>query len=195
MRGVGQAVARKARRPGQHPRRAYLNARRKVGAALSLAAWLVTASASPHTASAEPERTWRAGIGAGGFVAALGPVSSGLVADVAVKPGGAFGRLGARLEARTLDEDLEDGIDGGLLLGGVVYEAAAARPRLAIDLHGDAGVAYPDARLAVGGGGTTQLWLAGPLAVGLDSSAHLVLDGVDGTELILAGALTVRLAR
>ena len=169
--------------------------RPRLSAALTLAASLATARATPHTASAEPPRPWRAGLGAGGFVAALGPVGSGLVADIAVKPGGGLGRFGLRAEGRTLDDDLADGIDGGLLLGGVVYEAAAARPRLVVDLHGDAGAALPDARLAVGGGATTQLWLAGPLAIGLDSSAHLVLDGVDGTELVLAGALTVRVAR
>jgi hypothetical protein len=169
--------------------------RRMVSAALGVAAAVASASASRHTALAEPERTWRGGIGVGGSLAILGPVASGLVADAALKPGGAFGRLGARVEARTLDEELADGIDGGLLLGGVVYEAAAARPRLVIDLHGEAGAALPDARLVLGGGATTQLWLLGPFALGLDSSAHLVLDGVEGTELILAGALTVRVGR
>ena len=168
--------------------------RRTKSAALWLAAMAIT-SARPLTAVAEPPRTWRGGIGAGGSVALLGPVTTGLVADAALKPGGIFGRLGARVEGRTLDEELEDGIDGGLLLGGVVYEAAAARPRLVIDLHAEAGAALPDPRLAVGGGAITQLWLVGPLAIGLDSSAHLVLDGVDGTELILAGALTVRVGR
>lgn len=166
-----------------------------ISAAVGLAAAVASASASRHTALAEPERTWRGGIGAGGSLAILGPVARGLVADAALKPGGAFGRLGARVEARTIDEELADGIDGGLLLGGVVYEAAAARPRLVIDLHGEAGVALPEPRLVVGGGVTTQLWLVGPLAIGLDSSAHLLLDGVDGTELILAGALTVRVGR
>ncbi|HEU5059833.1 MAG TPA: hypothetical protein VFU21_25050 [Kofleriaceae bacterium] len=169
--------------------------RRELCAAVWLAACIASASASPHTAVAEPTRPWRGGIGAGGSAMLLGPVATGLVADAALKPGGAFGRVGARAEARTIDGDLGDGIDGGLLLGGVVYEAAAARPRLAIDLHGDAGVALPDARLVLGGGGTTQLWLAGPLAIGLDSSAHVILDGVDGTELILAGSLTVRVGR
>lgn len=162
-------------------------------AVVALAALAAIARATPHTASADPD--WHAGIGAGGFVALLGPVRSGLVADAMLQPGGRLGRFGARLEGRTLDDEVAGGIDGGLLLGGVVYEAAAARPRLAIALHGDAGAALPDARLVLGGGAITQLWLIGPLALGLDSSAHLILDGVDGTELILAGALTARLAR
>jgi hypothetical protein len=165
-----------------------------VSAAALLAAMLATARATPHSASAEPARDWHAGIGAGGYVAMLGPVSSGLAASADVSPGGAFGRFGARVEARTLDEDLGDGIDGGLLLGGVVYEGAAARPRLAVALHGEAGVAVPDPHLAVGGGVETTLWIVGPLAVGLDATAHLVLRGVD-TELLVGGALTVRLAR
>lgn len=168
--------------------------RRTVGAAASLVAFLASARATPHTASAEPPRDWHAGIGAGGFVAVLGPVSSGLAASADLSPGGGFGRLGARLAARTLDDDLADGIDAGLLLGGMVYEAAAARPRLAIALHGEIGAAVPDAHLAVGGGVETTLWIVGPLAVGLDSTAHVVLRGVD-SELLVAGALTARLAR
>lgn len=169
--------------------------RRKVSAALTLAAVLTSARATPHTASAEPDRDWHASIGTGGFVALLGPVATGLVADAALQPGGGFGRFGARVEGRTLDEELADGIDAGLLLGGLVYEAAAARPRLAINLHGDIGAALPDARLVVGGGATTQLWLIGPLALGLDTSALVIVDGVDDTELLLSGAVTARLAR
>lgn len=165
-----------------------------VSAAVSLAATFAIARATPHTASAEPAREWHGGIGAGGYVAILGPVDSGLAAAAELSPGGAFGRLGARVEGRTLDGDLEDGIDGGLLLGGLVYEAAAARPRLAVSLHGEAGAAVPDPHLAVGGGVETTLWIVGPLAVGLDSTVHVVLRGVD-SELLLGGALTVRLAR
>ncbi len=168
--------------------------RQKISAGLSLVAALATARATPHTASAEPERDWHAGIGAGGFVALLGPVSNGLTASADISPGGAFGRLGGRIAALTLDDDLGDGVDGGLLLGGVVYEAAAARPRLAIALHGEAGAAVPDPHLALGGGVETTLWIVGPLAVGLDSTVHLVLRGVD-SELLLGGALTVRIAR
>jgi hypothetical protein len=165
-----------------------------VSAAVSLAATFVIARATPHNASAEPARAWHGGIGAGGYVALLGPVSNGLAAAAELSPGGAFGRLGARVEGRTLDDDLGDGIDGGLLLGGLVYEAAAARPRLAISLHGEAGAAVPDPHLAVGGGVETTLWIVGPLAVGLDSTVHVVLRGVD-SELLLGGALAVRLAR
>jgi len=165
-----------------------------VSAAVSLAALLASARATPHTASAEPRRDWHAGIGAGGFVALLGPVSNGLAASAEVSPGSAFGRFGARVEGRSLDDDLGDGIDAGLLLGGVVYEAAAARPRLAIALHGEVGAVVPDPHLAVGGGVETTLWIVGPLALGLDSTVHLVLRGVD-SDLLVAGALTVRLAR
>jgi hypothetical protein len=162
--------------------------------ALALATLLATARATPPTASAEPRREWHGGIGAGGFVAVLGPVTSGLAASAELSPGGAFGRFGARASGRTLDDELADGIDGGLLLGGVVYEAAAARPRLAIALHGEVGAVLPDPHVAVGGGVETTLWIVGPLALALDSTAHLVLRGVD-SELLVAGALTIRLAR
>lgn len=160
--------------------------------ALSLAAAVTAATA--RSAAAEPPRPWHAGVGAGGSVALLGPVTTGLTASADLSPGGAFGRFGLRAEARTLDDELADGIDAGLLMGGVMYEAAAARPRLAVALHGELGAALPDGRPVAGGGVATTLWIVGPLALGLDSAAHLLIDGVD-SELILAGSLTARVAR
>ena len=39
-----------------------------------------------------------------------------------------------------------------------------------------------------------QLWLFARVALALDSSAHLLLDGID-SEVVLAGGLGLRLAR
>lgn len=139
------------------------------------------------------ERPWRGGFGAGGSLAVTGPATTGMVAEAELYPGGALGRWGVRMEARSVDPDLGEA-DAGIVAGGVTYEAAASRPRLAIALYGVAGSLVPDARAVAGGGVHTQLWLVGPLALGLDSGALVLFAGVD-TEVILSGALTVRLAR
>jgi hypothetical protein len=147
---------------------------------------------SPALAAEENDRAWAGGVGVGGNLALTGPVDSGLSAMAALYPGAWAGRLGARLEARTASDD--DPFERGMFLAGLAYETAAARPRLSLALHGDAGALAPDPRAVIGGGAELQLWLVGPLALALESSAHLVLDGLD-SELILAGGLGLRIAR
>ena len=168
---------------------------------------VVLACAHPHRAAAgqpadAPQeegppgraRPWRGAVGAGGYLAVTGPATTGALATAELFPGGAAGRFGVRLEGRALDPDGPGELDAGLVTAGVIYEAAAARPRLALALHAELGAALPDPRAVVGGGVRTQLWIVGPLALGLDSTATLILDGLD-TELALAGALTLGLAR
>jgi hypothetical protein len=143
-------------------------------------------------AAAQESRPWAGGLGVGGYVAIGGPAQSGLAAAAALYPGAWAGRFGARVEARTAGDD--EPFDGGLFTAGLVYETAAARPRLSLALHGEAGAVAPDPRPALGGGAELQLWLVGPLALAVDSSAHLLVDGLD-SELVLTGALALRLAR
>jgi hypothetical protein len=154
------------------------------GAVIGVTALCVVAAA--HTARAD-DRPWHGAIGAGGFVALTGPAPNGLAAEAEVYPGS---RFGARVHGRTFEDDG----DAGLLLGGLVYEAAAARPRLALALHAEAGARLPEARAVLGGGVTTQLSIIGPIAVALDSAAHFIFDGVD-SELMLSTALTLRVFR
>jgi hypothetical protein len=159
--------------------------------------FLVLAGVLPHLAAAEAgsERPWRGAVAAGGYLAITGPSALGALATAELFPGGAAGRFGVRLEARGFHAGgLGDAPDSGLLTTGVIYEAAAARPRLTLALHAEAGVVVPDARAALGGGVRTQLWLVGPLALGLDTTATLIVDGLD-SELALASALTLGLAR
>lgn len=160
--------------------------------------WALVGAGSAQDASGEPPvrpgATWHGSVGAGGFAGVTGPSGTGLWAGAEFAPGGALGRLGFRAEARTLDED-ESGSRRVLWSGGVTYLAAAAYPRLALSLHGEAGVVAPDGHAAVGGGVETQLMVVGPLAVAIDSTAQVVLAGVEDTDLILAGTLSVRLAR
>lgn len=149
----------------------------------------------PATASAD--RPWRGGIGAGGYLALTGPATTGVTAVAELLPGGHLGRWGGRMEARSLD-DPQDGIDAGLVMGGVTYEAGASRPRLAMALHAEVGAALStgaDPLPAVGAGLRTTLWIIGPLALAADSTATFVWDGVDGSELLLASGLTLGLAR
>lgn len=79
----------------------------------------------------------------------------------------------------------------GMLLGGLVYEAGAARPRLVLDLHADAGADLDQRAPVAGGGIRTTLTLIGPLGLALDSGAYLVIDGVDDTRLRLMGSTSI----
>jgi hypothetical protein len=81
-----------------------------------------------------------------------------------------------------------DGSHDGMVLGGVVLEGGAARPRLVVDLHADAG-ADLDARAPVAGGGirtTLTLWRV--LGLAFDGGAYLLIDGVDNTRLRVMGS-------
>ncbi len=77
----------------------------------------------------------------------------------------------------------------GLVTAGLLYEAAASRPRLALDLHADIGADLGERAPLVGGGLRTTIGIIGPLGVVLDGGGYLVIDGVDNTRLQLQGAL------
>lgn len=76
----------------------------------------------------------------------------------------------------------------GLVTAGLVYEAAASRPRLVIDLHVDLGADLDARAPLVGGGLRTTIGVLGPLGVVLDGGGYLVIDGGD-TRLQLQTAL------
>jgi hypothetical protein len=178
----------------------------RAGAAIALALALAAGAARAEPAgdgavadaaaaeAAPPVRPWHGALGLGGFAALTGPGDLGPSAVVELSPGGAFGRYGARVEARGLGGTGSDGYDDYLMTGGLIFEAAAARPRLVLSLHAELG-AYAiagDHGAAAGAGITTQLTVVGPLAIGLDTTATLFVRGVD-SELALASALSLRL--
>ena len=101
---------------------------------------------------------------------------------------GEDGRLGALVAWRGFDRG-----HAGLVTAGLVYEAAAARPRLVLDLHGDAGLDLDQRAPVIGGGARTLLLVVGPLGIALDAGAYLVIDGIDHTRLAIAtgGAITL----
>ncbi|HSD89301.1 MAG TPA: hypothetical protein VLB44_17350 [Kofleriaceae bacterium] len=98
-------------------------------------------------------------------------------------------RFGGLLAWRAFDDKHH-----GLLTGGLVYEAGAARPLLVVDLHADAGVDLDHEAPLAGGGIRTTLTVWKMIGIGLDGGAYLVIDGVDNTRLVLAtsAALVVR---
>lgn len=103
-------------------------------------------------------------------------------------------RLGLYAAARQVT--VEPLADAGHLTAGIAYRAAAARPRLELVLHADAGVAWPLAP-AAGAGVTTYLWPLKrvPVAVTSGSHAYLILDGLDDTHVAFSIGLGLALAR
>jgi len=165
--------------------------RRALLASLGAAAALVAAPARGDCESTCdddcPPRRYHGSLGAGGALLLTGDGGDRLRRDVAadVKLAGRYGVLAAW---RAADADHR-----GLLIAGLVFEGAAARPRLVIDLHADLGADLDARAPLVGGGIRTTLQLAGPLGVVFDGGAHLVIDGIDGTRLQIAGTTLLAL--
>ena len=86
--------------------------------------------------------------------------------------------------------------DVALLTGGLTFEAGAARPRLALALYGDGGVALGPVAPTVGGGVRVTSQLVGPLAIVVDVGGHLIVDvGAGDLRLALGAALLLGVAR
>lgn len=106
--------------------------------------------------------------------------------ELDVKPAS---RYGGHVAWRAFDD-----VHRGLLMGGLVYEAGAARPRLVVDLHADVGVDLDRVAPVAGGGVRTTLTIWKMIGLALDAGGYLVVDGIDDTRLVLASsaALVVR---
>ena len=76
-------------------------------------------------------------------------------------------------------------------MAGVVFEAAAARPRLVLDLHGQVGFDLDTRDPVLGGGLRTTVGVIGPLAVVLDSGLYLVIDGLEDSRIQLQSSALV----
>jgi hypothetical protein len=98
-------------------------------------------------------------------------------------------RYGGLLALRAFDKDHK-----GLLCGGLIYEGAAARPRLVLALHADLGADLDARAPLVGGGIRATLVVVGPLALAYDGGAYLVIDGVDHSRLVLSSAAMLAVA-
>jgi len=84
-----------------------------------------------------------------------------------------------------------DGDHRGMLLGGLVFEGGAARPRLVVDLHADLGADLDQRAPVVGGGIRTTLTIYKLLGLALDGGAYLVIDGVDDSVLRIMGSTSL----
>jgi hypothetical protein len=162
---------------------------------------LVLAPAAALADTVEPvrgARPFRFSIGFGGSLLLTGQQDGSrnrADAHLDIDPGGRFGRFGLTAAVRYMP--WEPFADDGLATIGLKYEAGAARPRLALALHGDVGASFTGAP-AAGGGIETTLWLIPkwfrPLALVLDTTAHLVIDGEDDTRLVLASSTRLSLS-
>ena len=152
------------------------------------AALAVIAIAAPATARADD--TWHGSIGAGGSLLVTGAGGDALRLDgaIAYQP---FERFGFVAAVRAFDDAPRD----ALVTAGLTWEAAASRPRIAVALYADAGVATAETLPVLGLGVRTTIAVFGPLGVVADTGAHLVLDGVDDTALVISSALLLALVR
>jgi hypothetical protein len=135
-------------------------------------------------------------VGVGGFLGLTGPGRFGLAAEAEVFPAWSLGSLGDRVGLGLRYRGF-DGLARGIVAGGPVYVAAATRPHIAIEMHGDIGLLYGTAdgnRLLLGGGVRTQLGLFGPVAVALHGDVYYALEHLRLRPHIVP-AVTVGLAR
>jgi len=142
---------------------------------------LVLVAVAPALAHADPgDRPWHGSVSAGGTLLLTGDDGQRgrfeLEADL--EPGSRFGVLVAWRQGSTSHD--------GLLGAGLVYEAAAARPRLVVDLHADAGADLDQRAPMLGGGIRTSILLFGPIGIALDTGGYLTIAGISGTRLAIA---------
>ncbi|HEV7557540.1 MAG TPA: hypothetical protein VGO00_18880 [Kofleriaceae bacterium] len=138
-------------------------------AALVLVALATTASAD----------AWHGSAGAGGSLLVAGE-NGGHRTRLDGELDVSYGRYGGLVALRTFDSSHD-----GIVFAGFVYEAAAARPTLVLDLHADAGYDLDVHAPAAGGGLRTTLAILGPLGVALDTGFYVVIDGVDNTRFVI----------
>jgi hypothetical protein len=131
------------------------------------------------------DRPWHGSVGVGGSFLLSGGQGDRHRLDVAidVKP---RSRYGFTLAWRAIEPRAIDHHDG-LIMAGILYEGAAARPRLVLDLHADAGIDLDARAPLIGGGIRTTLTVVGPLGVVFDSGAYLIIDGIDDSRVQLMG--------
>jgi hypothetical protein len=128
-------------------------------------------------------------VGVGGLLTLAGSTGALVAAQLEVLPGGRVGRLGGLALVRA-----SQGAEQGLLALGAVYEAAAARPRLWLELHAEVGATWGTTRPVGGGGIIAHVALWGPIGLALDTGLHIIYGGTD-TELVLATTALIALAR
>ncbi|CAN5765881.1 hypothetical protein BH11MYX3_BH11MYX3_18240 [soil metagenome] len=133
--------------------------------------------------TAHADRPLHGSLGIGGALVETGSRGDRfrLEAQLDLKPRSRYGFL---LAWRAFDQDHH-----GLVTAGLNFEGGAARPRLVLDLHVDAGVDLDHSAPLVGAGLRATVGIIGPTAVVLDGGGYLVIDGLDNTRMQLQTAL------
>jgi hypothetical protein len=151
--------------------------------ALSIVTSFVVIALLAASAGAD-DRPWHGSAGGGGSFLVTGSEGDRARFELAVdvEP---HGRYGAIVAWRGFDEDGHR----GMALAGLVYEAAAARPLLVIDLHGDAGIDLDATAPVAGGGLRTVLTAYKTVGVALDTGGYLVIQGIDNNRFVLSSSL------
>jgi hypothetical protein len=135
-----------------------------------------------HAYADDTARPMHGSVGVGSSLALTGGAGDRFRFDIAIdfKP---QSRYGLTVGWRQFDADHR-----GLLVAGIVYEGAAARPRLVLDLHAGAGVDLARPAPLVAAGIRPTLAVVGPLALVFDLTAYVILDGVDDSRFQLASS-------
>lgn len=138
------------------------------------------------------DRPWHGSVGVGGSLVLTGDQGDRNRIDAAIdlKPASRYGVSLAWRGVEPRDNDHHD----GLLIAGLVYEGAASRPRLVLDLHADVGFDLDARRPLIGGGIRPTLMIYGPVGLVFDTGVYVIVDGIDGTrvQLMSSTLLAVR---
>ncbi len=144
-------------------------------------------SVSAAAAHAEPHSRPPHVVAQAGYYAALGgPSAWGQSLALDVLPGWIAGRWGMRLEYRGYR-----GLKSGSILVSGLFEAGAARPKLALKLAPTVGITEESDPI-LGGAIDWSLWLLGPVGVSLVTDLHVIIDGAN-TRPALTGVLSLHL--
>jgi hypothetical protein len=138
---------------------------------------------------AHADRPLHGSVAAGGTLVLAGSDGDRLRNEISadIKP---WSRYGVIASWRAFDEaSLGDGTHDGMLTAGIVFEAGAARPRLVLDLVGEVGWDLDQDAPLAGAGIRNTIGVIGPLAVVLQSSLYLVIDGDDTRVHVQGNAL------
>lgn len=144
------------------------------------------------TTARADDRPWHGSVGVGGSLVLAGAQGDRTRIDAAIDVKSSS-RYGLSLAWRAIEPRDNDHHDG-LVIAGLVYEGAAARPRLVLDLHADVGVDLDARRPLLGGGIRPTLTIYGPLGLVFDTGVYVIVDGIDGTrvQLMSSTLLAVR---
>ncbi len=153
-------------------------------ARLALLALLAPAVARAQPDAAPAPRPWHGSLGLGGATVFGGADRFTAAGAIDLLPGGRLGKWG--LIGAYRDVALRPVAGHGMLTLGVLREAAGARPRLVLLLHGDLGVAWGPRAPVVGGGVKTYLGVIGPVGLAFDVTAHLVTPSIDDADVVIS---------